>query len=182
MASSAACAPSPWRKQVLQHQLRMDPEVFDKALEKLWIHGGALVDFAENVSRGHDHWREPYIAQGDQKQQQLDLMLRYAESSECRMAGLVRHFGDLADAQQRLRHLRFLRSRRMRRPALSSRHRCGARRGALRGRHPAFERRAIHRQTARRSLPARRDDPRRLRGDSGRHGARQFPPPRQRRL
>jgi len=63
-------------------------------------HGGALVDFAENVSRGHDHWREPYIAQGDQKKQQLDLMLRYAESSECRMAALVRHFGDLADSRK----------------------------------------------------------------------------------
>jgi superfamily II DNA helicase RecQ len=87
-------------KAALQHQLRMDPDVFDKALEKLWIHGGALVDFAENVSRGHDRWREPYIAQGDQKQQQLDLMLRYAESSECRMAGLVRHFGDLADSRK----------------------------------------------------------------------------------
>jgi DNA topoisomerase-3 len=48
-------------KTALQHQLRMDPDVFDKALEKLWIHGGALVDFAENVSRGHDRWREPYI-------------------------------------------------------------------------------------------------------------------------
>jgi RecQ family ATP-dependent DNA helicase len=89
----------PVEKAALQQQLRMDPEVFDKALEKLWIHGGALVDFADNVSRGHDHWREPYIAQGDQKQQQLNLMLRYVESSECRMSGLVRHFGDLADAQ-----------------------------------------------------------------------------------
>jgi superfamily II DNA helicase RecQ len=27
-------------------------------------------------------------------------MLRYAESSECRMAGLVRHFGDLADSRK----------------------------------------------------------------------------------
>ena len=90
----------PVEKEALQKQLRMDPEVFDKALEKLWIHGGALVDYAENVSRGHDHWREPYIAQGEQKQQQLNLMLRYAESSECRMSALVRHFGDLADAQK----------------------------------------------------------------------------------
>ena len=90
----------PVEKAALQHQVRMDPDAFDKALEKLWIHGGALVDFAENVSRGHDHWREPYIAQGDQKKQQLDLMLRYAESSECRMAALVRHFGDLADARK----------------------------------------------------------------------------------
>ena len=90
----------PVEKAALQHQLRMDAESFDKALEKLWIHGGALVDFAENVSRGHEHWREPYITQGDQKQQQLDLMLRYAESSECRMAALVRHFGDLADSRK----------------------------------------------------------------------------------
>jgi superfamily II DNA helicase RecQ len=90
----------PVEKAVLQHQVRLDPDAFDKALEKLWIHGGALIDFAENVSRGHDHWREPYIAQGDQKKQQLELMLRYAESNECRMAALVRHFGDLADARK----------------------------------------------------------------------------------
>ena len=75
-------------------------DVFDKALEKLWIHGGALVDYAENVSRGHDHWRESYIAQGEQKQQQIDLMIRYAESNQCRMAALVRHFGDLADGRK----------------------------------------------------------------------------------
>ena len=45
----------PVEKAALQHQVRMDPDAFDKALEKLWIHGGAVVDFAENVSRGHDH-------------------------------------------------------------------------------------------------------------------------------
>jgi DNA topoisomerase-3 len=91
----------PVEKAVLQRQLRMDADVFDKALEKLWIHGGALVDFAETVARGHDHWRDSYIAQADQKQQQLNLMLRYAESNECRMAAVVRHFGDLADSRKR---------------------------------------------------------------------------------
>jgi superfamily II DNA helicase RecQ len=40
------------------------------------------------------------VAQGNQKQQQLDLMLRFAESNECRMTGLVRHFGDFAGARQ----------------------------------------------------------------------------------
>src|SRR5262245_24176600 len=34
-------------KSALQTQLRMDPDIFDKALEKLWIHGGAVLDFAE---------------------------------------------------------------------------------------------------------------------------------------
>jgi DNA topoisomerase-3 len=90
----------PEEKSSLQAKSRMDPDVFDKVLEKLWIHGGALVDFAENVSRGHDRWRESYVAQSEQKQKQLHLMLRYAEGNECRMAALVRHFGDLADGQK----------------------------------------------------------------------------------
>jgi len=90
----------PQEKAALQRQSRLSADAFDKALEKLWIHGGAVVDFAENVTRGHDHWREGYIAQGGQKQQQLNLMLRYAESDECRMAALVRHFGDLADGEK----------------------------------------------------------------------------------
>jgi len=90
----------PQEKEALQGQVPVEEEVFDKALEKLWIHGGAMMDFAENVSRGHDQWRDPYIAQGRQKQQQLNLMLRYAESSACRMAALVRHFGDFADSRK----------------------------------------------------------------------------------
>ena len=92
--------PEPVEKAELQEKSRMNADVFDKVLEKLWIHGGAQVDFAENVSRGHDHWRESYLVQSDQKQKQLQLMLRYAEGNECRMAALVRHFGDLADGQR----------------------------------------------------------------------------------
>jgi superfamily II DNA helicase RecQ len=79
----------------------MDPDVFDKALEKLWIHGGAMLDFAENVSRGQaDDWRESYIAHGERKQEQISRMIRYAESADCRMSSLVRHFGDIADGQK----------------------------------------------------------------------------------
>jgi len=91
--------PQPQEKEALGHRLREDPETFDRVLEKLWIHGGALVDFADNVSCGHDHWRESYIAQAEQKQRQLDLMFRYTNGGQCRMAALVRHFGDLADGQ-----------------------------------------------------------------------------------
>ncbi len=90
----------PQEKGSLIRKTRMLEDEFDKALEKLWIHGGALVDYAENVSLGHDHWRESYAAQADQKQQQLNLILRFAESNECRMASLVRHFGDLADSRK----------------------------------------------------------------------------------
>jgi superfamily II DNA helicase RecQ len=90
----------PLEKEALRKHLRMAEDEFDKALEKLWIHGGAVVDYAENVSRGREAWRESYVAQSGQKQQQLDLMLRYAEGSECRMAAMVRHFGDLADSRK----------------------------------------------------------------------------------
>ncbi len=91
---------APVEKALLQKQVRMDADAFDKALEKLWIHGGAVLDYAENVTRGQPGWRESYVAQAEQKQKQLELMLRYAESSECRMSGLVRHFGDLADSRK----------------------------------------------------------------------------------
>ena len=96
----ALLRPQPQEKRALQKQLLMDPEIFDKALEKLWTHGGAVVDFAENVSRGHDAWREPYLAQGEHKREQIEQMIRYAESNQCRMASVVRHFGDFADGQK----------------------------------------------------------------------------------
>jgi len=91
----------PLPKEVVQRVVRIDPDRFDKALEKLWIHGGALVDAEENLRRGADAWRELYLAQAEHKLAQIELMIRYTQSSGCRMLGLVRHFGDFADARQR---------------------------------------------------------------------------------
>ena len=88
-------------KEIVQRVVRIDPDRFDKALEKLWIHGGALVDAEENLRRGADAWRELYLAQAEHKLAQIELMIRYTQSSGCRMLGLVRHFGDFADARQR---------------------------------------------------------------------------------
>jgi superfamily II DNA helicase RecQ len=88
-------------KAVVQGSTRIDPEVFDKALEKLWIHGGALVDAAETLRRGNPGWRELYLAQAEHKLAQIEMMIRYTQSSDCRMLGLVRHFGDYADAIER---------------------------------------------------------------------------------
>ena len=47
-----------------------------------------------------DQWHASYIAQGEQKRAQIEQVIRYAESNQCRMATLVRHFGDLADGQK----------------------------------------------------------------------------------
>jgi DNA topoisomerase-3 len=89
----------PQPREFLEKQSRIPAEVFETALEKLWLHGGALIDAADDVRRGNDDWRDAYIAQGEQKQAQIEAMIRYAQSSECRMASLVRHFGDLADSR-----------------------------------------------------------------------------------
>ena len=89
----------PQEKTALQKRLRISDDIFEKALEKLWIHGGAVIDFADNVCSGQPDWRKSYIVHGEQKRAQIDQVIRYADSNQCRMATLVRHFGDLADGE-----------------------------------------------------------------------------------
>jgi len=90
----------PQPRELIEKQSRVPSDVFEKALEKLWTHSGAVIDAADNLSRGTDDWRDSYIAQGDQKQSQIEAMIRYAQSNQCRMSSLVRHFGDTADSQK----------------------------------------------------------------------------------
>jgi len=88
----------PKSSAALAGQLRLDPDVFEKALEKLWIHGGATVGADEDAVRGPaSDWRERYGEQRAHKVAQLDLISRYAEARGCRMLHLVRHFGDQSD-------------------------------------------------------------------------------------
>jgi ATP-dependent DNA helicase RecQ len=77
---------------------RLSEEEFDKALEKLQIHGGARTDFGGNVSRGGPGWKKTYVVQARYRAEQLEKVVRYTTLSECRMSALVRHFGDEADA------------------------------------------------------------------------------------
>jgi RecQ family ATP-dependent DNA helicase len=79
---------------------KLDAETFPIALDKLMTHGGARVDFDGNVTRGNTTWRQPYISQSNQRMSQLDRVLRYAESHQCRMSQLVRHFGDDEDGKR----------------------------------------------------------------------------------
>ncbi len=95
----ALLSSEPQSKEDLQRKARIDPDVFDKALEKLWIHGGAVLDFAENGTKGHANWRSSYLAHGEQRREQIAHVLRFAEGNQCRMAALVRHFGDLSDSK-----------------------------------------------------------------------------------
>ncbi|RKG85912.1 DNA topoisomerase III [Corallococcus terminator] len=85
-------------KGSIQARVRGDPEVFDKALEQLWIHGGVEMTPDEDVRRGRAGWAVQYIAQRERKQLHLEQMGRYAEAHGCRMRHLVAHFGDLQDS------------------------------------------------------------------------------------
>ena len=78
----------------------MSGDEFDIALEKLWIHGGAIVDYADNISRGQEGFAESYVAQREHKAAQFEKMLAYCESASCRMLALVRYFGDTADSHR----------------------------------------------------------------------------------
>lgn len=82
----------------LRANAQLSEEEFDKALEKLEIHGGALVDFGGNVTRGATDWRKTYSVQAQHRAEQFERVLQFTNSSECRMAALVRHFGDVSDA------------------------------------------------------------------------------------
>jgi DNA topoisomerase-3 len=77
---------------------RMEGPAFEKALEKLWIHGGALVDPDDTVRRGRSDYRPDYERQRAYKREQIDKMRHYAERPGCRMLELVGHFGDQNDA------------------------------------------------------------------------------------
>jgi len=96
-----ALSDEPCARQDLENRLSdMDPIIFEKALEKLWIHHGALVDADEYVRQGDKHWRRPYLQQREHKIAQLAAITRFTESPHCRMLDLVGHFGDLEDSRK----------------------------------------------------------------------------------
>jgi len=72
-------------------------ESFEKALEKLVIHGGAVESGADEILRGAATWGPGYAAQREHRRSQLELMARFAGSRDCRMVHLIRHFGDQED-------------------------------------------------------------------------------------
>ena len=90
-----------WNIAELRAASMLDDEEFDKALEKLQIHGGARVDFDGSATAGRPDWTRTYSIQAQYRREQLEKVLRFTEAQECRMAALVRHFGDVADARIR---------------------------------------------------------------------------------
>ena len=88
-------------KEAVEARCGGPDEAFEIALEKLWIHGGAVVDYAGNLSRGAASWRESYVAQREHKVAQFERMLAYCDTATCRMLAVVRYFGDTEDSHDR---------------------------------------------------------------------------------
>ena len=95
-----ALGEEPVEVEELRAGSRLGEEEFDKALEKLEIHGGARMDFGGNVRVGGTGWKKTYAVQAQYRAEQFEKVLRYTEQNECRMAALVRHFGDVEDASR----------------------------------------------------------------------------------
>jgi len=93
-----ALGEQPQPVEELRASSKLGDEEFDKALEKLEIHGGAHVDFGVGVTRGGAGWKKTYTIQAQFRAEQFAKVVQFTVSSECRMAALVRHFGDVDDA------------------------------------------------------------------------------------
>ena len=87
----------------LLRQAGLEGEVAEAALDKLWVHGAVEVDDEDRVlpgSRKPADWLAAYAKQRDFRALQLDEVFRFVESGDCRMATLVRYFGDEAAARR----------------------------------------------------------------------------------
>ena len=84
-------------------RLKMDPEVFGRAVDKLAAQGAVGFDMEGQVrsllsSTEAGKWRAGYESQRMHRRAQLEGMVAFAEATQCRMSAMVRHFGDRAGA------------------------------------------------------------------------------------
>ncbi len=100
---AAKISDTPVHGDDLRIALKLSQETFAPALDRLVAQGMAEIDFAGNVcltgNPGSD-WRSGYDAQLTFRRGQIDSMMRFASGAECRMAALIRHFGDRSDSNR----------------------------------------------------------------------------------
>jgi DNA topoisomerase-3 len=86
-------------REVLLHECRVKADLAEPALDKLWIHGGVTIDGDDVVRPGKAGWPARYEAMRAHREAQLGEVVDFAQSSDCRMTRLVRHFGDTRDVR-----------------------------------------------------------------------------------
>jgi RecQ family ATP-dependent DNA helicase len=77
----------------------IDIEIAESALGKLWGHGAVTVDAGDVVRPAMEGWQPSYDAIRAYRTAQLDTMMDFARSGDCRMTRLVRHFGETRDTE-----------------------------------------------------------------------------------
>ena len=97
--------------EIITQNLKMPRETVVKSLEKLASQGAAQFDIVGNVRRadpaGSTAWQTAYQQQVEFRRSQIDRMMNFAETPQCRMTALIRHFGDTADAHRPCGHCDF---------------------------------------------------------------------------
>jgi DNA topoisomerase-3 len=73
------------------------PEVIEKAVDKLWLHGGVKANDDDTLEATEHAWAPAYEAQRKHRRDQMAHVRRYVEAPRCRMVQLVRYFGDDED-------------------------------------------------------------------------------------
>jgi DNA topoisomerase III len=91
---------APVFKGSLARKLGLEDDALDRILDRLYAHGGALIDFDDQVTRGHDGFLRGYPKQRATRAALLAHMSRYIQGDGCRMAALVHHFGDHEDERK----------------------------------------------------------------------------------
>ncbi|MDC1141835.1 ATP-dependent DNA helicase [Planctomycetota bacterium] len=81
----------------LASELELDFPITTARLGKLIACGGASVDEDGFITADTEDWVQPYSRRRFHRESQLELAVDYAQGNDCRMAALVRHFGDTED-------------------------------------------------------------------------------------
>jgi ATP-dependent DNA helicase RecQ len=94
--------------EYIASKLKMDRDVVARSLDKLASQGAAQFDIGGNVRLVESvAWQTGYQQQVDFRRAQIDSMMSFAETQQCRMSALIRHFGDTADASKPCGHCDF---------------------------------------------------------------------------
>jgi DNA topoisomerase III len=94
----AALGEEPVLRGSLARRLKLEDDVLERILDKLWLHGAVHVDADDRVFKRGDGFKLTYPRHRAAKAAQLAQVQRFIHTSACRMVALVRHFGDEDDS------------------------------------------------------------------------------------
>ncbi|MEK7703508.1 MAG: RecQ family ATP-dependent DNA helicase [Myxococcota bacterium] len=83
--------------EALRGKLGLEAALFSTVVDKLRIHGGAIIERDGSVRRAEGKWKKSYDEQCPHHLDQIEQVARYAERRTCRMRQLVTHFDDRED-------------------------------------------------------------------------------------